>query len=473
MRIFKLTIKLITIISAIIIVCITIFFSREFISNYSVRFNMDNIQLPGKGSKVLIFSPHNDDETLGAGEFIKKSLKNGAKVKVVLITNGDGFKSALQLDYFNLFPKQNDFIKFGYTRQQERINALSQLGLSKNNIIFLGYPDGGIAHLWSSNWDNSNPYKSNFTQSNRSPYSNSYTKNAIYSGENLASDITKIINEYKPDYIVMPHPNDRHPDHWAVNAFVQYTLTYTNYTPKKIWLYLVHRGDWPTPLKRNTSLYLVPPKKLTGIGTNWYALDLNNNEINEKSKALENYRTQFRTLKPLITAFERKNELFGEYTNPTIEKFKKSDIEITAEKQNEIIIDPLQDTLGLGISRDADISHIYAEISKENNLHIFLQTDLNIDKFTSYNINMILFNKGKISKFNIEFKDKKLILRHNSSIPITTTYGGIKYSVHSGFIHITIPYKDTENFDHMFINASTSIENHTLDKTAWKMVKAI
>ncbi|MFL0194142.1 PIG-L deacetylase family protein [Clostridium sp. WILCCON 0269] len=469
MKTSKLFIQPIVIISTIIILCIMIFFSREFISNYFVRLNMDDIQLPEKGSRVLIFSPHNDDEVLGSGELIKKSIKNGAKVKVVLVTNGDGFKSAIQLDYFNLFPKQHDFIKFGYTRQKESITALNQLGLSKKDIIFLGYPDGGIAYLWNSNWYNSNPYKSTFTQSSKSPYNNSYTKNAIYSGENLVSDITKIVNGYKPDYIVMPHPNDRHPDHWAVNAFVQYTLTAINYTPKKLWLYLVHRGDWPTPLKRNTSLYLVPPKKLTRVGTNWYSLDLDNNDIAEKSRAIENYKTQFRALKPLITAFERKNELLGEYPNSKIEKYKKNDIEVAAKNTNEIITDPLQDTLGLQISRNADISHVYAEISKENNLHIFVQTDLGIDKFTVYNVNIILFEKEKISRFNIEINNKKITLKRGLST-ITINPQGIKYSTYDEFIHITIPHKNIENFSHMFINASTSIEHHLLDKTAWKMV---
>lgn len=469
MRILKLVKKQIIIILTIITAFIIIFFSKEFILNYFLRFNMNNLQLPPKGSRVLIFSPHNDDEVLGVGEFIKKSIKNGAKVKVVLVTNGDGFKSALQLDYFNLFPNQKDFIKFGYTRQQESINALHQLGLFKKDIIFLGYPDGGISQLWNSNWDNNNPYKSNFTQSTRSPYNNSYTKNTIYSGENLSSDIINIVKEYKPDYIVMPHPNDRHPDHWAVNVFVQYSLASMNYTPKKLWLYLVHMGDWPTPLKKNTSLYLLPPKKLTGIGTNWYKLNLSNDDINEKSKALQNYKTQFKTLKPLIDAFERKTELLGECPDSKIQKHKKSDIGISPQKNNEIITDPIQDTLSLEINRDADISHVYAEISKENNLHVFLRTDLGIDKFTTYGVNMILFQKGKASKFNIEIKNKKLILRHTSSIPITNVKG-IKYFVYHGLIHIIISYKNTGNFDHMFINASTSIGNHLLDKTAWKMV---
>lgn len=469
MKIGKLARRVITILTIVITTCATIFFSREFISNYFVRLNMNNMQLPEKGSRVIIFSPHNDDEVLGTGEFIKKSIENGAKVKVVLITNGDGFKSAIQLDYLNPFPKQSDFVKFGYTRQQESIDALKRLGLSKEDIIFLGYPDGGIAYLWNYNWDKSNPYTSSFTQSNKSPYSNSYTKGAAYAGESVVNDMTKIIRDYKPNYIAMPHPNDRHPDHWAVNAFVEYTLTTMNYTPEKLWLYLVHRGDWPTPLERNTSLYLVPPKKLIGIGTNWYALDMDSNDIEEKAQAIQNYKTQFRALKPLITAFERKNELLGEYPNFKSIKNVRNDNEIKPEERNKIITDPLQDTLTLQISRNSDITGVYAEVSKENNLHIFLETDSGIEDLTNYNVNAVLFNKDKTSRINLKIKDNKMMSESNSSISITNIEGS-NHSISGKFIHIIIPGKSLGEFNHMFINATTSVGEHILDKTAWRMV---
>ena len=430
---------------------------------------MNNIELPQKGSKVLVLSPHNDDEVLGPGELISKSLKNGAEVKVVFITNGDGFKNAIQLDYLNIHPKPEDYIKFGYTRQKESINALKKLGLKENNIIFLGYPDGGIAYLWNSHWDKNNPYTSSFTQTNKSPYSNSYTKGASYTGESLLSDMMKIIGEYKPDYIVMPHPNDRHPDHWAVNAFEKYALTTMNYTPKKQLLYLVHRGDWPTPLEKNTSLYLVPPKKLIDTGTEWKSMDMSSEDINEKSQAIECYKSQFRTLKLLITAFERKNELFGEYNNAKIKKYERNDNEIKAEESNKVIIDPLQDALTLELSRGADISAIYSEISKEKNLHIFLETDWSIESFTNYNINMIFFQNGKNSRLNLQVKGNKIGERNVSSNSISNLEG-IRHEVSGKFIHIVIPYSKIGDFNHMFINGTSSVEDHLLDKTAWRMV---
>lgn len=145
--------KLVVNIATVIFIIIFSFFFREFIANYFVRIKLENIQTPKKEDRVLVFAPHNDDETLATGEFIKKSIENGTRVKVVFMTNGDGFKQALELDNFNLHPKKEDYINFGYTRQKESINALNYLGLKEENIIFLGYPDGGLNHLWATNWD--------------------------------------------------------------------------------------------------------------------------------------------------------------------------------------------------------------------------------------------------------------------------------------------------------------------------------
>jgi LmbE family N-acetylglucosaminyl deacetylase len=42
-------------------------------------------------TRLMIFSPHPDDESLGAGGLIQRVLKAGGRVKVVFMTNGDGF----------------------------------------------------------------------------------------------------------------------------------------------------------------------------------------------------------------------------------------------------------------------------------------------------------------------------------------------------------------------------------------------
>lgn len=453
----------------IILLGVISFFLREFISNYAVRLNLNTIEEPGKGARMLVFAPHNDDETLGAGELIKKTIKNGGEVRVVLITNGDGFKEAIQFDYYNLNPKPKDYINFGYIRQKESIEALKLCGVPKENIMFLGYPDGGVSYLWNTYWDMNNPYISRHTQSNKSPYINSYTKGSPYTGESVVRDISKIINEYKPNYIVYPHPNDRHPDHWSTNGFVKYVLTSMNYKPEKEMLYLVHRGDWPTPMKKEPGMYLVPPAKLIGIGTEWYALNMSEEDVNEKKEAIHSYKSQIKALGPLLTAFERKNELLGEYDNAKLYISGNMDEKIQPSDRNKVISDPLQDALNLKISKGADISGIYVEEGENKDLNILIEADDEIEEFTRYNINMILFKDNNIKRLNLQAKNGVVILKHVSKESIMNV-NGIKAEAKGDILHVIIPNDIIGEFNHIFINGNTSIEDRMMDKTAWRMV---
>mgnify|MGYP000911674385 FL=1 len=453
----------------VILLGVISFFLREFISNYAVRLNLDTIEAPGKGARVLVFAPHNDDETLGAAELIKETIKNGGEVKVALITNGDGFKEAIQFDYYNLNPKPKDYIDFGYIRQKESIEALNLLGVPKKNVIFLGYPDGGVSYLWNTYWDMNNTYISRHTQSNKSSYSNSYTKEAPYTGESVARDISKIINEYKPTYIVYPHPNDRHPDHWATNGFVKYVLASMNYKPEKELLYLVHRGYWPTPMKNEPGMYLVPPAKLIGIGTNWHALNMSEQDINEKKEAINSYKSQIKTLGPLLTAFERKNELLGEYSNAKLFISDNISGKIQPSNKNKVITDPLQDSLNLNLTKGADISGIYVEEGRNKDLNILIEANDEIENLTKYSINMILFMDNNIKRLNLQIKNGVVILTHVSKESIMNV-NGIKAEVKGNILHVTIPSSTIGGFNHMFINADTSFEDRMIDKTAWRMV---
>lgn len=455
----KLTLK---ITASFIVLAIALFFAREFISNIMLRVRLLGINPAGKKNRVLVVAPHCDDEALGSAEFIKKTLKNDGSVKVVLITNGDGFKSALQFDYLNIHPEPADYIRFGYERQKESLKALKILGLNEDNVIFLGYPDGGIAYLFHANWDKSNPYTSSDTAADKSPYSNSFTKGSLYCGENLESDIEKIISDYKPDYIIYPHPNDRHPDHMAVNAFVKYAITKLDYKPDKELLYLVHRGDWPTPLKRDTNMYLVPPAKLIGTGTKWHALDLNNDDISEKSEVIHCYKTQVKVLAPLMTAFERKNELFGKYSNITLYSAGRDDSSIAPETSNLVITNPKQDTLGLEIAKGANILEIHAEKSKQNNIHIFAVLDDEYDKFVQYNLDVIYFKGTETKRLNILFKNNKISETKQEEKIINKSKGKT--------LHFIIPDDLNRVSSHVFINMNSSVGDRIMNRTAWRMM---
>lgn len=453
----------------ILLILIGIFFTTEFVSNQKVEPQRNLVNIPEAGSKVLVFAPHNDDEVLGAGEFISKALKNKANVKVVLITNGDGFKQGIQLDYLKLMPKSRDYIRYGYSRQKESQKALYSLGLPLSNIIFLGYPDGGVDHLWNSNWDSERPYKSSSTNEARSIYNNSYTPDSAYTGVNLLSDIEKIISSYKPDYIVYPHPDDHHPDHWATNAFVKYVLTIMNYKPKAEWLYLVHRGDWPTPLIRDVDDNLVPPAKLLNQGTSWYSLPLTPGDITEKRTAIAKYKSQISILGPLLIAFERKNELLGIYPDYSFSPSSITDKNVIPLANNIAISDPSQDDLKLKALAGADIIALHTVISNGGNLHIFIKLDGKAEEFIAYQLKMLFINNKSIRKLSFQYLNNKIKPIDFTKESITKLTG-ISVDRKSNYVHIVIPNNITGYYNHLFLNSQTSFKGVSMDKTAWRML---
>ncbi len=280
----------------------------SFFSNYFVNIRLEAVEIPDKHRKLLVVAPHPDDEALGAAELMKKSLEKGAEVRVVVVTNGDGYTEAVDIDERKVFPKPKDYIDFAYERQAETLAAMEYIGLKEDMIYFLGYPDGGLSHLLKENFNK--PYTSKYTKRDFSPYPNSYRREAPYTGESLLEDLSSVIAAYKPDYIVYPQAADYHPDHRAVSSFVSEALEKSGYKPKE-YLYLIHQGDWPVPRMLDKKRYLVPPDKLEDSGLSWSTLDMTKEETDEKEKIIRIYKSQFPVLENLMLAFARKNELFA------------------------------------------------------------------------------------------------------------------------------------------------------------------
>jgi len=94
-------------------------------------------------ARLLVIAPHPDDETLAAGGLIYSASKQGAKVKVVFITMGDGYHLAASALRDIACPSPDDFLALGNHRRKEGIAALAALGVSDRDVVFLGYPDRG------------------------------------------------------------------------------------------------------------------------------------------------------------------------------------------------------------------------------------------------------------------------------------------------------------------------------------------
>ena len=267
--------------------------------------------------RILIFSPHEDDETLATGGTIYTELQKGNQVLVVFMTNGDGFWGGEIVVKADLFRQARDFIGLGQIRQREAIKAVATLGLPNKDVLFLGYPDGGLKNLLSANWTSNELYHSPYTRRESSPYANSYRPHAPFYGAALLSDIEAIISNYRPTVIYLPDPQDRHPDHRATGVFVLRALrALQTKRPKfissiELRSYIVHlaRTTWPQPRGFHPSLSLTPPPQLVNEGP-WVNFPLSAKAIQEKEAALRAYRTQMSVMGGFLISFVRRSEVY-------------------------------------------------------------------------------------------------------------------------------------------------------------------
>jgi LmbE family N-acetylglucosaminyl deacetylase len=319
-----------------------IYQDRIFHTFYRIRVQQMS-GVPDK-ARLLVVAPHCDDEALGSAGLIQQVLSKNGKVKIVVVTNGDGSYRSILLNYGIERPAPKDYMDLGRIRQQETISAMEALGVSKEDIVFLGYPDGSMDLLWSANWKADNPLVNRYTRRSCSPYENSYHTNAAYTGENAAEGLTAIIKEFRPSIISYPHPNDEHRDHWAVHAFVKYALLSINTALPEELLYLVHFRNWPVPLGDNDRIEMKPPAALTGEATVWKSLALDDRIFGGKCRIIPFYKTQMKTMEDFLLAFQRENELYGEYPQisiPLSTTPSKSQAILTSPKESGFLDQPV------------------------------------------------------------------------------------------------------------------------------------
>lgn len=271
---------------------------------------LDKLPQITSSDRILILAPHIDDETIGAGGIILESLEQKAKVKIVYMTNGDDsigtyFKEEKKLD---LGPEE--FIKIGEERMQEGRKAMAALGLTQENLTLLGYPDQGLMSMVSKFYSSSNPYISKGTKFNHNPYLGTYKPGRIYAGENVVQDLEEMVDSFKPTKIFVSHPSDYHPDHRGTFQFLKKILEERRLSVK-VYAYLVHYPLYPPQKKLATSDFLYPPKKLFSL-KGWLSFELTNDQIDQKLKAVKQYKSQISKLNNLLLSFVKRNEIFEE-----------------------------------------------------------------------------------------------------------------------------------------------------------------
>lgn len=227
---------------------------------------LKDLPMPKTGDKILILSPHPDDETIAVGGYIYEACQAGAQVKIVLAT--DGNKHGLKIQRYHEFQA-----------------ATAKLGVRPENLIYWDLHDGKL-------------------------------KNAV---NTLTLRLSNEIEQYRPDVFIYPHPEDYHPDHAVLGHVAEKSLASLKVDQHlKAYRYLVHYWFFPQPHIITNSNFLSPPPEMSEPDQEWGQFILDTEAKSNKNDAVHLYDTQLKNpfLKPLLLGFVRENELFARWIPP-------------------------------------------------------------------------------------------------------------------------------------------------------------
>lgn len=406
------------------------------------------------GNKILVVAPHPDDESLGAAGLIARSIASGYEVRVVLMTCGDGFKSAAQAFTGKKNPLPEDYLRMGRARQQETLKAMAVLGLPPDKVTFLGYPDSALEELWDERWDNEKAVPSGKVMTDRVPYKDVLKPGALFSGQSVVETLTGLITDYQPTEIYYPDPSDEHPDHWATEAFIKYTLTLMNYNCRE-YTYLVHRSLWPQPYMEEPSKPLLPPRELLNIGTAWVDFPLSKEETALKKKALHQYPTQEAVMNPFLWAFIRSTELFGQAQTGEI------------NEKGAVLKDARADTIRRFLEGSADITDVVLS-RRGNDLAVTIETRDEVSDKLTYLLGLRIFSSdGSVARADLQLNTggaRVLAKDSNSFQPEIKSY-----QVSANRINLLIGGDPLTNPARLMAAAQSYHSGYRLDKTPWRL----
>ena len=151
----------------------------------------------------LFINPHDDDVVIGAGLLVQLARKENVPVHILIVTDGSmGYCSAEEKP------------SIAQIRRKETFDCYQMLGIPKENIVWLGYPDCRL-----------NSYRG------RRPAQRS-DETAIADFVGLQNSFTYHIRKTRPTQCFLPTSNDLHPDHKITH---EEFLISIHHAPGAIW----------------------------------------------------------------------------------------------------------------------------------------------------------------------------------------------------------------------------------------------
>ena len=160
-------------------------------------------------SRVLLFAPHPDDESLACSVLLQRAVRAGAAVRVIYVTDGDDNPWPQRVLERKWRLSATDRRRWGRLRRTEALAALRVLGVSSSAARFLALPDQKLTAILMSGSDRAT--------AGRKARSSPGCQSAL---EQLAA----IIADWKPTDLLLPSISDTHPDHSALAVTLRLVL---------------------------------------------------------------------------------------------------------------------------------------------------------------------------------------------------------------------------------------------------------
>jgi len=256
----------------------------------------------------MVIVPHQDDETFAFGASIMNMVEDGDDVRVVFATNGDGWDF---VDHSQRFWTE----EFGPQRLLESSDALEILGLSREDMIVLGYPDGSLKSLFEASDRNEEiSFLNGKSHTYGNPAANLYDYHtlqhghaALLTGNHVRQDFLDVIRVNMPSEIYVMSRYDTHSDHeycyhYMAEAIrtIQESETYAPIVHESIVHGELSEAVWPERLVYDEYGDLVPeaftnpsPEVISDEMWNEATrVELTYDMIETKYLAIESYYTQ-------------------------------------------------------------------------------------------------------------------------------------------------------------------------------------
>ncbi len=401
--------------------------------------------------KILVIAPHPDDEALGLGGLIQSAKAANAKIKVIYLTNGESNEVSALFYQKRPLLLRSDFLKSGLIRKNEAIEAMTNLGMSSEDLIFFGYPDGGTLNIWIKHWGPVKAFRSFFTRINKVPYLDEFSYGHNYKGDEVVHDFEKVFLSFGPTHIFVTAPFDLNSDHQAAYLYSEVALLNLGEQLKpapQVHLYLIHAHRWPNPRKYLPNEPLPVPAHIDWQNqVRWNSFSLNTKQVAVKKELILKYKSQIAYKKNFLLSFARANELFFEYP------------------RERLLVEPADPNPVERGAKNGNV--IYRVIGKELWLEVPLTNTL--DEMGILSAYVFSYRKGflfsEMPKLTFKLFGNKMFVYDGFHAVYNPS---IVYKLDNQHLWIRIPLAYLKNPDILFVSTRNAKQELTLDFGSWK-----